>query len=83
LNSAIGYITPTDMLAAAGDPCGTGPQAGNRKTTTADSPQASRVTDEVDYFRMRHKRPQRLWIGHEMKSRLALVSSKPKRGRID
>jgi hypothetical protein len=41
LHSAIGFITPADMLAGAssGDPRGTRPQAGGRTPAAAKAPQ--------------------------------------------
>ena len=49
LHSAIGYVTPNDMLAErqAGDPRRARPQAGSRQTATSESPPASGVKSEV------------------------------------
>jgi hypothetical protein len=47
LNSAIGYITPKDMLAG---------QVGGGEATAEESPPAGRVTDETEYLRLRPSR---------------------------
>ena len=48
LNSAIGYITPKDML----DSGRAGSEVGSGEGTAEESPPAGRVTDETDYFRL-------------------------------
>jgi hypothetical protein len=54
LNSAVGYITPKDMLAGhqPGDSGRPGSEIGGGEGTAEESPPAGRVTDETDYFRL-------------------------------
>jgi hypothetical protein len=60
LNSAIGYITPKDMLAraSAGDSCRARSEVGGGEGTAEESPPAGRVTDETDYFRFADNTPR-------------------------
>ena len=53
LNSAIGYITPKDMLAGRLQEIHRerGTEIGGGEGTAEESPPAGRVTDEKDYFR--------------------------------
>jgi len=53
LNSAVGYITPKDMLAGhqPGDSGRPGSEIGGGEGTAEESPPAGRVTNETDYFR--------------------------------
>src|ERR1700751_2884085 len=52
LKSAIGYITPKDMLAGYRHEiqAETGSEIGGRERTAEESPPAGRVKDETDYF---------------------------------